>query len=595
MIYAERVGSRIELNATSRYRDLVRAIPGSRFESPPPTWFLPLTWAACKQARGTFGLELEIGPELRKWAEEEMDRRVDPSMRLRDECCATADMLIVKPPNGLQLREFQVADVLWLDATGSGILMNVVGSGKTISALTWMRQRVLERVLVICPAAMKPVWQAEARLWYPEIDPIVVAGSAAVRRGQLEEVADYGGMGIMNFESLRTHSRLAPYGQVRLTEAEKQPKELNFIPWDLVVVDEAHRLADPKAKQTRAAWAIGQGAKQRLAMTATPVTKGLDTLWSVLHFVDPEEWPSRTKYIDRYCDTTLNFWGGITVGALRPEREREFMDIFEPRSRRLPREIVLPQLPPLVRIKRDVVMSDKQSVAYRQMAERMLAGVQDDEIVVTTSTVGQLTRLGQFASSYARLEAKEDGTESVELALPSSKIDALLDDLHDWLPAGEGVIVFATSRRLIELLSVVLTTKKIDHTKIVGGQKEMERFEQIQSFQRGDVDVILVVIAAGGVGITLSRGRIMAFLQRSYSRVDDLQAEGRAYRMGSEVHESVLRVDYIAPNTVEVGMLDILAMKDQTLQSVVRDKETLARLLRGGHLEATTKELEATA
>lgn len=594
MIYAERVGSRIELNATYRYKDLVQAIPGSHFESPPPTWFLPLTWAACKQARGTFGRELEVGPELEKWAVAELERRINPSLALRDECCLTADKLIVKPPNGLELREFQIADVLWMDAAESSILMNVVGSGKTISALTWMRQRVLERVLIICPAPMKVVWAAEAMKWYPEIDPIVVAGTASQRRDQIEEVASYGGMAIMNFESLRTHSRLAPYGQVRLTDVEKQPKELNFIQWDLVVVDEAHRMADPKAKQTRAAWAVGQGAKQRLAVTATPVTKGLDTLWSVLHFVDPVEWPSRTKFIDRYCDVTLNFWGGITVGAVRPEHEREFMDIFEPRSRRLPREIVLPQLPPFVRIRRDVYMSDKQAVAYRQMTERLLAQVQDDQFIVTTSTVGQLTRLGQFASSYARVEQKEDGTESVELALPSSKIDALLDDLADWLPSGEAIIVFATSRRLIELLSVVLTTKKITHSKIVGGQKEMERYEQIQAFQNGDVDVILVVIAAGGVGITLSRGRIMAFLQRSYSRVDDLQAEGRGYRMGSEIHDSVMRVDYIAPNTLEVGMLDILAMKDETLQAVVRDKETLARLLAGQHIEATLK-LEATA
>lgn len=593
MIYVEIVGNRIELNVTYRHKEWVRSIPGSSFTSPPPIWTVPLTWAACKQLRGTFGKELEVGSDLRAWAEAELKRRVQPSLDLRMEAAADVGRLFNQPPAGLELRPFQVVDVLWMDAAESGVLMNVVGSGKTISVLTWMRQRVFEKTLIICPAAMKPVWEAEAKLWYPETDPVVVAGSASQRRAQITEVATYGGMAIMNFESLRAHSRLAPFGTVRLTDAEKVKKELNFVDWDLVVVDEAHRLADPKAKQTRAAWAIGAGAAHRWALTATPVTKGVDTLWSVLHFVDPVEWPAKMKFIDRYAETAMNFWGGMTVGALKPEYEREFMSIFEPRARRLPREIVLPQLPPLVRVTREVPMSDKQAIAYGQMAQRMLAQVDDGDVIVTTSTIGRLTRLGQFASSYARLEDKPDGTQSVELNLPSSKISALLDDLSDWRAQSEAVVVFATSRRLIELLSDVLLQKKIAHTKIVGGQKEVERYEQIQAFQGGDVDVILVVIAAGGSGITLNRGRIMAFLQRSQSRVDDLQAEGRAYRMGSEQHESVMRVDYIAPGTVEIGNLDVLQMKDDTLQSIVKDKETLAHYIYGGHLVPQLQETTA--
>jgi SNF2 family DNA or RNA helicase len=339
---------------------------------------------------------------------------------------------------------------------------------------------------------------------------------------------------------------------------------------------------------------VSREAEHRVAMTATPTTKGLDTLWPILNFVEPDEHSNKSKFVERYAEAKLDFWGGVTIGAVRTGMEREFQDMTDPITRRLPKEVALPQLPPVVRMVRWIPMNDSQALAYRQMAKLSMAEVDAQDVVVATSTAAQYTRLGQFASSYARLQEhppKADGTEvkpSVELMLPSSKVDALLDDLRDWLAQEEAVAVFATSRRLIELTSEVLTKKKVRHSVIKGGQKEIERHEQIESFQRGEVDVILVVIAAGGVGITLSRARIGAFLQRSWSKVDDQQAEGRFHRIGSEIHDSVIRVDYITPETVEVGQLDILASKDEMMQQVLRDKELIKKMMLGERIKETT-------
>jgi chromodomain helicase DNA binding protein 8 len=588
-LYAEKIGDAIELNAGHTDKELVRAIPGSRFHSPPPVWTVPLSWAVCRQLRGTFGARLSIGPDLRRWAEDELESRVNKALVLREE--ALGGSIPIKPPAGNKLRPFQESDVRWMLAAQSGLLMNPVGAGKTPSTLTWMRNNALEMVLVICPAQMRLVWAAEAATWYPELEPIPIIGTAAERRRLIDEVAGYGGLGIIGLEATRLHSRLAPYGPVRLSEAEKQVKELNLIKWDAVVVDEAHRLKDPKSKMTRAAWAVGQNAQHRWGLTATPQTKGLDTLWSPLHFVDPVEWPSRVKFVDRYCMVATNFWGGITVGALRPEMEAEFQSIFDPRSRRLPKPVVLPQLPDVVRVVRELDMTKEQDEAYRQMAELSLATVDAQDVVVATSTAAQYTRMGQFASSFAHVEVRmvknretgeEEPKEFVELNTPSNKIDAFLSDLEDWQAQEECVAAFASSRRLIMLLSEVLDKRKIGHSLVVGGQKDIERYEQIQRFQEGEVDVILVVIAAGGSGITLTRARIGAVLQRSWSNVDDQQMEGRWNRIGSEVHDSTLRVDYISKGTVDVGQYyDVLPGKEEMAQKVLRDKETIRRMLKG--------------
>lgn len=585
-VYAERVGDAIELNTTYADKELARSIPGSRFHTPPPVWTVPLSWATCQQLRGTFGAGLEVGPELRAWAVADLEGRVRTAQAMRD--AASGGPIPLKPPGGRKLRPFQESDVRWMLAAGSGLLMNPVGAGKTISVLTWMRNVGVETALVICPAAMRLVWEAECCDWYPELPPIPIIGSAAQRRKLIQEVRDYGGLAIIGWEGLRAHSRLAPYGQIRLSESEKTPKDLNYIKWDAAVADEAHRMQDPKSKQTRAAWGVGQGdVAHRWGLTATLQTKGLDTIWPALHFVDPNEWQSRSKFIDRYCHTSLNFWGGMTIGALRPEMEQEFFAIFDPRSRRLPKPVVLPQLPPVVRILKELDMTKEQAEAYRQMADLSLAQVLGGGVVVATSAAAQYTRLGQFASSFARVEQHEGGKETVELELPSNKVAAFLDDLEDWLAQDESVAAFATSRRLINLTSEVLTRKKIPHSLVVGGQPDMLRFEEIQKFQRGEVPVILVVIAAGGSGITLTRARIGAFLQRSWSRVDDTQAEGRFHRIGSEQHESVIRVDYVSRETVDVGQLDVLQAKEDMSQVIMRDAETIRRIMTGQHVGET--------
>jgi SNF2 family DNA or RNA helicase len=597
LIYAEKVGETIELNATYADKELARSIPGSLYH--PPMWNLPLTWAACRQLRWTFFERLQVGPELKAWAQSHFDEVVSKAMALRDEI--DGGPIPLRPPGGRKLRTFQESDVRWMLAAGSGMLMNPVGSGKTPSAVTWMRNNALERALVICPAAMRLVWRDEILAWYPELEPIPIIGTLGERRKLIEEVADYGGVAIVGMESLRTHSRLAPFGQVALTAAEKKPKELNLINWQAVIFDEAHRLADAKSKQTRASWAVAEGAAHRWGLTATPQTKGLDTLWAVLHFVDPDMWPSKTKFVDRYAQSSLDFAGFVTIGALRPEMEKEFYEIFDPGSRRLPKEIVLPMLPDCIPVIRELDMGPEQAKAYKQMAELSIAQVRDAEVIVSANTAARHTRMGQFASSMAYVERRpvkrrdtgeEEVREFVELEMPSNKIAAFMGDLHDWLAQEEAVIAFMTSRRLLEVLSEEMKKKKIKHSKVVGGQKDIERYEEIQRFQNGETDVILVVIAAGGTGITLTRGRIGAFLQRSWSNVEDQQALGRFNRIGSERHESTMRVDYLSLGTIDMGQFyDVLPGKEDMLQKVLRDAETIERLYRGDILTPEGEEL----
>lgn len=570
MVHAERDGEEITVRTEFRDRDLIRQVPGSTWDNENRLWRVPLSWGSCKALRGVFHQRLEVGPLLTEWAWGEFNDRVEPCLSLRQATDADGDK---------RLYAFQRAGVAFLKFAKRAVLADDMGTGKTIQAIMAL-QAIQEDedthnvfpALIICPNSMKLTWKREFEKWWPGLDVAVVQGSAVKRRKIIEDL-DHDVI-IMNWESLRLHTRLAPYGSIRLSPAERQPKELNRRCWTTVIADEAHKLRDPKSKQTRACWWVGKTATYRYALTGTPVTNAPDTMWSMLHFVSPENWPRKSSYIDRYCLSAFNAFGGLEVIGIRPEMNAEFFSILDPMMRRMPKEVVLTQLPPIVRTRRYLEMGPKQTKAYDEMLDGMLAKLEEGGAIIAPTVLARLTRLVQFSSSLATLNEHND----VRLTEPSNKLDALMDDL-DELGKDEPVVIFAQSRQLIELAAARLDKAKISYRLVVGGQTEQERQQHVDDFQAGRARCMLVTIAAGGVGLTLTKARVGIFLQRSWSKVDNDQAEARIHRIGSEVHENVVYIDYISEGTVEEHQLDVLVDKDYKFEEVVRDQAFLAKLL----------------
>lgn len=347
-----------------------------------------------------------------------------------------------------------------------------------------------------------------------------------------------------------------------------------------VLVHNCHALKDPKAQQTRAAWAVGDEAERRIALTATPVVNTPSDLWGILRFLSPSEFPSRSKFRDRFVLTFENHWGGIEDIAFRPETRPEFDRILGPRYCRRPLQADVTVLPPQVRY---LDMDPKQAKPYRQMEDGMIAEL-DGGILVASTVLTRLMRLQQLAA--ATPVVNEEG-EVTALAAPSCKLDALVDLLHE--ANGDPLVVFAESRKLIELCYSTLTAEKGPGRStpvplspenvglITGTVSSAERSMHIAKFQAGEYPLILCTIGAGSEGITLTRSRTCVFLQRSFSMVRNIQAEGRVVRHGQE--RPVQFIDLITRNTVESRVHEALAFKEETMQDFTQDPDFVRRVL----------------
>ena len=581
-------GEHIRIETEWRYKELCKSIPGATWNAGDQAWRAPLGWTTCLALRSVFKSDLEIGPRLAAWAGNELAVRVSPANELRDLDTYEGDE---------DLYPHQRAGVAFLSQARRALLADEPGLGKTAQAIRALKKlKETEQVfpaLIVCPNTLKKNWKREFGMWWPDVKVQVVSGSASQRRAQLETDAD---VFVINWESLRGHSRLAPYGSVALARCpecgghdekvtenrcEVHLRELNKIDFKAVVADEIHRSKEPKSKQTRALWAATGNADIRYAMTGTPIANNVLDLWSILHWLSPTEWPSKTRWIDRMVDTMLNAFGGMIVIGVKPHMNDEFYAGVHPRMRRMLKARVLPWLPPVLRERRDVEMSTKQKKAYQQMRDTMIAELEVGEAVVAPSPLTQTTRLLQFASSFASIDIDElTGQMKVLLSEPSCKVDALMDDISSGDFGDDSVAVCAVSRQLIELLSTAMTKAKIPHGLITGAQNEDERQQAVDDFQSGKIKWILFTAQAGGVGITLTAARRLVMLQRPWSLVDYKQALDRVHRIGSEIHDSIVIMDYVTEGTIEERVIQVLDSKADNFENIVRDKAQLMKMLR---------------
>lgn len=600
MAHAEITGDRIRVDTVWNEKELIKQVSGARWAAVEKFWTLPLTWTACVQLRGVFGESLTIGADLTEWAwavAEHQSRLL--TIRNLTEPEVRADE---------RLYPFQDAGVNFIIAAGDVLLADEMGTGKTVQALVALEQlNDALPALVVCPNSVKKSWESHTRDW-TTATPYVITGGATQRAKILREAAtDPRAVIIINYESLRTMSRLAPWGSTALrrcrecdprsgeetltaSRCQVHPRELNRLPFRTVIIDEAHRVKAPASQQTRAVWAVchSDTVSRRWALTGTPLANHPGDLWSILHAISSRDFPTKTHFVDRYCLQSWNAFGGLDIVGVNPANREEFFRLLDPHFRRMPKDLVLSQLPPKIRSTRWVEMTPKQRKMYHDFEVHLASLIEDSVYAAPNKLVANVRQMQLSSSSIEVISgALGDDDWQIRMVEPSPKLDALeevLDELE-----GKSVAVCAHHRQLIDLAAARLRKRGESFGLITGGVSEYERDLALRQFQEGKLRVLLFTISAGGVGLTMTAADTIVFLQRSWSMIDNKQAEDRVHRIGSEVHESIHVIDIVARDSIEEGQIESLMNKFMRLQEITRDRQTIL----AAHGDTSTLDEEA--
>lgn len=157
------------------------------------------------------------------------------------------------------------------------VIADEVGLGKTIEAGLVMAQYWAERqrrIIVVCPAVLRRQWASELEEKFNLPCQVLDARTWKV---------------------LRKKGIVDPFDQdvisvVSYNFAANMADKLRLIPWDLVVIDEAHRLRNAHRDSHRTGQAIKQafGSQKKLLLTATPLQNSLLELYGLSTIIDEQ-------------------------------------------------------------------------------------------------------------------------------------------------------------------------------------------------------------------------------------------------------------------------------------------------------------------
>lgn len=560
-------------------RQLHLLTPLVRKTDPPGALMVPATWAAVVQLSRTFATSWRPGPRLAGWIGRQLHTRTSLPAELA-----------VAPPPGLVPRRYQVEGACLIRATGSALLTDEAGTGKTVTTVLGLVERAaagfeVAPIVVVCPAAVVDSWISHFRAWAPSWSVVAWRGSPQFRAGLGTAKAHQ--VYVTSYETAR---RDAAPGKTAKPGYSRALVKLGAVS---VVADEHHKIKNAQAEQSKAVLRLAAKARNFIGLSGTPITHSPADLWPALEALCPGAWPSRERWVARYCQSGSGDYGEQILG-LHPHTEPEFRAALIGQHRRVAKADVATELPPKVYSVRTVELPAGYRKAYDDMERRMLAELPDGGELSVMGVLAQLTRLSQMACAAADVEVTMETVDEggllvervhqkVRLKAPSWKVDALLDVLEERCGprhGGEQVVAFAPSRQLIALAGEAANKAGYRVGHIMGGQSARDRTAQIDAFQRGELDLICVVTQAGGVGITLTAARTAVFLQRPWSLVDALQAEDRLHRIGA-THQSIEVIDILAAKTVDTRIREVLKERAGQLADLVQDPRIVAELLGG--------------
>ncbi|HEX9289587.1 MAG TPA: SNF2-related protein [Anaeromyxobacteraceae bacterium] len=160
--------------------------------------------------------------------------------------------------------------------TGGCVLADEVGLGKTVEAGLVLAQLAAEgrgRVLILVPASLRNQWRDELRSKFGLESEVVdgVSARAREKHGLKTNPFDTGGIVIAShaFVALRAH-------------------EVERVPWDVAVIDEAHRLRNAYRRDHKTGQALRKALRKcpKLLLTATPLQNDLMELLGLTAFID---------------------------------------------------------------------------------------------------------------------------------------------------------------------------------------------------------------------------------------------------------------------------------------------------------------------
>jgi superfamily II DNA or RNA helicase len=450
-------------------------------------------------------------------------------------------------PAGLraELRSYQRTGFGWLSTLFTlglgGVLADDMGLGKTLQTLALIvhareQGRTDLPFLIVAPTSVVSTWATEAARFAPGLRVATVTQTAA-RRGH--PLAD----SLVGADLVVTS-----YTLFRLEFGQYQDHR-----WAGLVLDEAQNVKNHRSAGYGCAKELAVATGFKLAITGTPMENNLMELWSLLSITAPGLFARPERFTEYYRT------------PIERDRDADRLDQLRRRVRplllRRTKDQVAADLPERQEQVLELELNPRHRTVYQrylQRERRKVLGLLGDLNRNRFEILRSLTLLRQASLDVGLVDPEHAG-------VPSTKLDALLDQVVDIVAEGHRVLVFSQFTRFLGRARERLKAAGVDYCYLAGTTRN--RPEVIARFRAGTAPVFLISLKAGGSGLTLTEADYVILLDPWWNPATEAQAVDRAHRIGQTRKVIVYRL--VAKDTIEEKVMALKAAKAALTSSVL--------------------------
>ncbi|WP_374211424.1 DEAD/DEAH box helicase [Thiolapillus sp.] len=501
------------------------------------------------------------------------------------------------------------------------LLADEVGLGKTIEAGLVMRELKLRglvrRILVVSPKGIATQWVAEMQTHFNEQFQLVLGddigtlqrlAQGADRRSSAWSMFD---QVIVSLDSVKPMDKRRGWSAERVAEYNRSRYEdLITAGWDLVVVDEAHRLGGSTDQVAR--YKLGRGLAEAapyvLLLSATPHQGKTDAFHRLMSLLDDDAFPDMDSVSrDRVAPYVIRTEKRKAIDAdgkplFRPRRTQMAQVAWETRHhlQQLLYEAVTDYVREgynqalrekkrhigfLMILMQRLVVSSTQAIRTtlerrlaalkesEQQASLRLAGLENDS--ETSDGFDELydmdgqelldellkSHVSALQSESSHVETLLDAARRSEQAGPDAKAEALIEWIYK-LQAEENesdlkVLIFTEFVPTQEMLQKFLEARGISVVTLNGSMDMDERKRAQDAFR--DWARVLVSTDAGGEGLNLQFCHVVINYDIPWNPMRLEQRIGRVDRIGQP--KTVRAINFVFEDSVEFRVREVLEQK----------------------------------
>jgi SNF2 family DNA or RNA helicase len=428
---------------------------------------------------------------------------------------------------------------------GRAILADEVGLGKTIEAgmilKEFMEKDQVKKFLILVPASLGFQWTNEM------VNKLQIKDIFFNRKGR---VWDYWNHQIASLD---------------MAKRERHASILKKINFDMIIVDEAHRLKNRNTQN----WKFVNSLKKKycLLLTATPIQNNLEELYNLISILYPDLYSNYNEFKDKYIDgkfmiknsqSLKNELDQVMIRNSHQDIEIEF-------PRRHVHQVIV-DLTPEEQVLYEMV-NDYVKTEYRRRMQKKLS-------ILNLLTYQREICSSSFALLQTLIKANYYFPELRQIYEQAKKIEinAKMKEVEKILKKKRGQAIIFTEYRATQVYIARFLEKNGYSTVLFNGGYSSSGKEWIKYIFQKEKD-ILISTEAGSLGLNLQFCNVIINYDLPWNPMKIEQRIGRIYRLGQT--RDVHIYNLATKNTVEEKILQLLYNKINLFKEIMGGMEDI--------------------